>query len=136
VSTSSAAKAEPQLLPLRYPKLWLVAGWLFVIVVIGGSLMPGNLLPATSSDKLMHAGSYFLLMIWFGGLYRRAFHPLIGIVLLVLGVGLDLLQGLTATRSLDPRDMVANALGIAGGLVLSMWLLEGWCQRLERHLVR
>jgi VanZ family protein len=123
------------LLPLRYPKVWLALGWVLVIGVAAGSLVPAKVIETvTLNDKLMHAGSYFVLMVWFGGLYRRGLHPLVGAVLLALGVGLDLLQGLTATRSLDPRDMLANFFGILAGLVLSMWLLEGWCQRIERRL--
>jgi VanZ family protein len=122
------------MLPLRHPKVWLALGWLLVIGVITGSLVPGDKLPSLDvSDKLLHAGSYFLLMIWFAGLYRRAFHPLIGLVLLALGATLDLFQGMTVTRSFDPRDIVANSLGILAGLVLSVLLLEGWCQRLERR---
>ena len=123
------------MLPLRYPKMWLALGWVLVLGVVTGSLLPGPKLPSFGvSDKVMHAASYFLLMVWFAGLYRRAFHPLIGLVLLALGVTLDLLQGMTETRSFDPRDIVANALGILSGLVLSVLLLEGWCQRLERRL--
>jgi hypothetical protein len=74
-------------------------------------------------------------MIWFSGLYRRVFHPLIAVVLLGIGAVLDLSQGLTETRSFDPRDIAANGLGILAGLVLSWWFLEGWCQRLERRLL-
>ncbi len=124
------------MLPLRYPKLWLALGWLLVVGVAVGSLVPGELLEAvTLSDKLMHAGSYFLLMVWFGGLYPKRLHPLVGVVLLALGIALDLLQGLTETRSLDVRDMLADLWGIVAGLALSMTLLEGWCQWLERRLL-
>lgn len=124
------------MLPLRYPKLWLALGWLLVVGVAVGSLVPGDMLEAiTLSDKLMHAGSYFLLMVWFGGLYPKRLHPLVGAVLLALGIALDLLQGLTETRSLDLRDMLADLGGIVAGLALSMTWLEGWCQWLERRLL-
>lgn len=136
VSTSSAAKAESELLPLRYPKVWFAVGCLLVIGVVTGSLLPADIVNVvTYNDKLMHAGSYFMLMVWFAGLYRRALHPAIGGVLLALGVSIDLLQGLTATRSLDIYDIAANSLGILGGLGLSVLLLEGWCLRLERRLL-
>ena len=39
----------------------------------------------------MHAGSYFVLMVWFAGFYGDALYPSIAIVLLALGIGLDLL---------------------------------------------
>jgi VanZ family protein len=106
---------------------------MLVVGVVVGSLVPGQMLRAVSiGDKLQHAGAYFLLMVWFAGLYRRGLHPIIAAVLLLLGIALDMLQGTTRTRSFDLKDIAADAVGIAVGLVLSYWLLEGWCQRLER----
>jgi VanZ family protein len=111
-------------------------GWALVIGVVVGSLLPGRMMPTVSlSDKIQHAGAYFLLMIWFAGLYQRKVHPIIAVVLLLLGIALDLLQGTTKTRSFEVNDIVADAVGILVGLVLSFWLLEGWCQRLERRWV-
>ncbi len=124
------------MLAFRYPWLWVGLGWLLVAAVCAGSLIPGTTLRSVAvSDKLLHAGSYFVLMVWFAGLYRRSFHGLIALVLFALGATLDLLQGMTATRSFDPRDIAANASGVLTGLVLSAWLLEGWVQRLERRLL-
>jgi VanZ family protein len=120
-------------LPLRYPWLWAGFGWLLVIGVVVGSLMPGSSVPDLRlSDKVLHAGAYFLLMIWFAGLYRRKVHPVIAVVLVLLGVALDLLQATTRTRSLEIGDIAADGAGILVGLALSFWWLEGWCQRLER----
>jgi hypothetical protein len=56
-------------------------------------------------------------------------------VLLVLGIGLDLLQGLTATRSFDWYDIAMNSAGVIVGLALSALLLGGWCQRVEQRLL-
>jgi VanZ family protein len=125
------------LLPLRYPTTWALLGWLLVLGVATGSLLPGPIVAEVMSynDKVMHASSYFVLMVWFGGLYPRSKHLRIAVALLGLGIALDLLQGLTATRSLDIFDILANTVGLVLGLVLSMSLLEGWCQRLERRLL-
>jgi VanZ family protein len=121
-------------LPLRYPRVWAGVGWALVIGVVVGSLVPGRMIPTVSlSDKIQHAGAYFLLMVWFAGLYGRKVHPIIAVVLLLLGIALDLLQGTTRTRSFELKDIAADALGILVGLVLSFALLEGWCQRLERR---
>jgi VanZ family protein len=99
-------------------------------------LLPAPIVAAvTFNDKIEHAGAYALLMLWFGGLYPRARHIRIAIALLALGVALDLLQGLTETRSLEALDILADAVGLAIGLSLSMSVLEGWCQRLERRLL-
>ena len=123
------------MLPLRHPRVWAGVGWVLVVGVIVGSLLPGPALPSIGlSDKLEHALAYFLMMVWFAGLYRRTAHPRIAVVLLLLGIALDLLQATTRTRSFEVYDIVADAVGIAIGLLLSFWLLEGWCQKLERRL--
>lgn len=125
------------MLPLQHGRVWALLGWALVIAVVVGSLVPAGVLrPLTAAlgDKALHAGSYCLLMIWFGGLYERAKHPWIALGLLLLGIGLDLLQLDTATRSFELADIAADAIGILVGLALSMLVLEGWCQRLERRL--
>jgi VanZ family protein len=124
------------LLPLRFPKVWSALGWLLVAGVVVGSLVPGQTLRVIHvSDKVMHAGAYFILMIWFAGFYRRGVYPLIAAVLVALGAGLDSLQGLTATRSFDWRDIAMNGVGVIAGLVLAVSLVGGWCQRVEQRLL-
>jgi VanZ family protein len=126
------------LLSLAYPRFWSAVGWLLVAGVVAGSLLPGPAvadLTFSVNDKVLHSGAYCLLMLWFSGLYRRSLYWAVAAVLLALGVGLDLLQSLTRTRSLDWRDMVANGAGIVLGLVLAFHVVGGWCQRLERRLL-
>ena len=124
------------MLPLRFPKLWSGLGWLLVAGVIVGSLLPGSTVSAIHvSDKVMHAGSYFVLMVWFAGFCRRGLYPTIAIVLHALGIGLDLLQLLTETRSFDWYDVAANSGGVVLGFALSLLLLGGWCQRVEERLL-
>lgn len=104
--------------------------------VIVGSLLPGPALPSVSmNDKAEHVGAYCLLMVWFAGLYPRRLYLMIAAGLLGLGIGLDLLQGLTQTRSLEFLDIVADFVGIMIGLALAVSLLGGWCQRLEQRLL-
>jgi VanZ family protein len=124
------------LLPLRFPKLWSVLGWLLVALVVVGSLIPGPALQTVHvSDKAMHAGAYFVLMVWFAGFYRHTAYPVIATVLLALGLALDLLQLLTDTRSFDWYDVAMNSAGVILGFVLSTVLLGGWCLRVERRLL-
>ena len=124
------------MLPLRYPWLWWSLGWLLVLGVVFGSLLPRVWMPDfSSSDKLMHAGSYFVLMVWFSGLYRRERHVVVALLLLVLGFVLDLSQSASPYRSFDWRDVAANAGGILVGLLLSRFVLEGWCRRVERLFI-
>ncbi|HUO67732.1 MAG TPA: VanZ family protein [Gammaproteobacteria bacterium] len=128
------------MLPLRYPYVWLLLGWLLVIGVVVGSLLPGPIIkeitPAVN-DKVEHFSAYFVLMMWFGGLYPRAKHLSVAGALLFLGIALDVLQGVaTTTRTFDLLDIAADAVGILVALALSFSLLEGWCQRLERFTIR
>lgn len=124
------------MLPLRFPKLWTALAWLLTAGVIIGSLLPGNVVEHIHvRDKLMHAGSYLILMVSFAGLYRRGLYPIVAVALLMLGLGLDLLQTLTESRSFDWQDVGMNGVGIVTGLVLSWWLLGGWCQRVEQRLL-
>ena len=124
------------MLPLRLPKLWTALAWLLTAAVIVGSLIPGPVVAAIPvRDKMLHAVAYLVLMVSFAGFYRRGLYPAIAAVLLVLGMCLELLQRLTPTRSGDWRDMAMNSAGVAAGLVLSWWLLGGWCQRVEQRLL-
>lgn len=126
------------MLPLVYPRFWKAVGWLLVACVVAGSLLPGPAvadLTFSLNDKALHSGAYCLLMVWFSGLYRRAFYLRIAAVLLTLGAGLDSLQSFTSTRFLDWGDIVANAAGVALGLALAFFVVGGWCERIERRLL-
>lgn len=123
------------MLPLRFPWVWMSLGWALVAGVILGSLLPGRAFATFAfEDKLVHAGSYCLLMIWFAGLYERRRHVVVALGLLLLGALLDMLQGSLSSRSFEWLDVAANGVGIAVGLGLSLSLLGGWCQRVERLL--
>ena len=124
------------MLPLRFPKLWTALAWLLTAAVIIGSLLPNPVVAAIPvRDKVQHAVAYFVLMVSFAGFYRRGLYPAVAAVLLALGISLELLQGLTETRTGDWRDAAMNCAGVAAGLVFSWWLLGGWCQRVEQRLL-
>jgi hypothetical protein len=122
--------------PLRYSWVWWTLGWLLVAGVAVGSLMPGSFVAGFSArDKLLHAGSYLLLMVWFSGLYHRERLVLIASLLFVFGFALDLAQNATPSRVFDLRDVAANAGGILVGLVLARFVFVGWCQRVEQLFI-
>jgi VanZ family protein len=125
------------LLPLRFPKLWSALGWLLVAAVVIGSLMPGPVVAEVVdlNDKVMHAGAYCALMVWFAGFYPHRAYPVIATGLVALGLALDLLQRLTETRSFDWYDVAMNSAGVVVGFALSALLLGGWCQRIEQRLL-
>ena len=123
--------------PFKRPKLWLGLWALAIAVVIAVCLMPPPPLPPLpdNSDKVEHLLAYFVLAACavqlFSGKRALAF---VALGLVVLGIGIEIAQGLlTTTRAADPRDAVANTLGVALGMatVLTPWrdLLLRWERR-------
>jgi VanZ family protein len=122
------------LLSLRHPRLWLVSGWILVILAVIASLVPSHDLPKMGglNDKLEHIIGYTVLALYFAGMYPKARYPMIGIALLVMGIVIEGLQGaMKVGREADLRDVYANTVGIACGLTLALAWLGGWAQRVE-----
>ena len=122
------------LLALRHPRLWLVSGWILVILAIVASLLPSHELPKIGgvSDKLEHVVGYGVLALWFAGIYPKTRYPMIAIALLVMGIVIEGLQGaMNLGREADLADVYANSLGIVCGLTLALVWLGGWAQRIE-----
>ena len=121
--------------PLKAPWLWLTLGWLLVAGATLGSLLPGEQVPMPRGyDKWLHAGTYFLLMVWFAGIYRAGRYAYVAGALALLGLALEFGQRLVATRAFEAIDLAANLIGIGAGLLLALAFLGGWCQRVEGWL--
>lgn len=111
----------------RRPQLWLGLWILAIAVVIIVCLMPPPPLPPLpeNSDKIEHFLAYFLLASGAVQLFagRRALtYATLGLV--GLGIGIEIAQGLlTSDRLADPRDALANTLGVLAGMatVLTPW---------------
>lgn len=122
----------PEELP-RYRAAWFALGWLLVLGVAVGSLLPS--LPDVSagvSDKLMHFAAYGALAFLFMGAAgrRRWLHVALG--LLALGAAIELAQAtLTAARSGEWLDMAANSAGVATGLLAAAAFPGNWCRQVE-----
>ena len=121
----------------RRPRLWLgiwIFGWALCITL---SLVPAVGLPGPpDSDKLGHFLAYFTLAAWAVGTFRtRRAHLLAALALACLGVALEFAQAqLTTVRLGDPRDAIANTLGIAAGLALSFTPLSRLLEHLDTRL--
>jgi VanZ family protein len=96
-------------------------GWLFVGLVILLSLIPSPPTPIVFEgvDKLIHLSIYMVMMLWFGLIYMpgKRYRNL-GIGFIMMGIILELIQGIIGYRYLDVFDMTANTLGVLFG-----WLL-------------
>ena len=115
--------------------LWMLAGWALLLLVATGSVIPSVVVSEfAGADKAVHMLSYFVLMVWFSGMYARRRQAAIALTLILFGIVLEFIQAQLPYRQFDPLDLVANATGILLGLCLSFLVLAGWCQRVERVL--
>ena len=101
---------------LRYFNLWLGVGWSLVLIVCYLSLVsnpPGIDIELKYIDKLGHFFAYFILMSWFSQLYQASPSRLFYVLLfIVMGIILEVLQGLGGIRFFEYYDMLANSLGV------------------------
>ena len=125
---------------MRYFKLWLAMGWLFVLLVCYFSLTPSPPkidIQFEHLDKLEHILSYLVLMIWFAQLYQtkqsRIYYALFFIV---LGITIEVLQGLGGIRYFEYSDMLANTSGVVMGLLLTLGKRKYLLLSFERRLYR
>lgn len=123
---------------LRFRWLWLVAGWMLVLLVIYLSLAPTPP-PLTNNqgDKLEHILAYAALMSWFVNLYAEM-NPRLRIAagLIALGVALEFVQRWTGYRTFDMADMAANTAGVAAGWWVAPPRLPNYLCGIEKIFIR
>jgi len=121
---------------LRYRSWWIVGGLAMVFVIVVASLLPSSSLPSVQLwDKFEHALAYFALAAWFGGIVRPDRYLRLALALLALGVAVEVSQqAMGLGRTADLRDVLANAVGIAVGLVIAALGVGGWMRAIERLL--
>ncbi len=121
---------------LRYYRFWLLLGFLLVVATLVVSLMPlqmGHGVP--HQDKLLHMTGYGMLTLWFLQIVRnqRALF-LVPLAMMMLGIGIEVLQGVTQYRYPDRMDALANTLGCIGAAFLALTPARDTLLRLERYL--
>ena len=124
--------------PLRYFRWWLAVGWLLIVATIYLSLTakPPVELAFDYGDKWGHLLAYAVLMGWFVQLYQRRNMLLFyALFLLMLGVVLEFLQGLTG-RYFEYADMLANGGGVALGLLLLLTPVRLSLYRFEQRFLQ
>lgn len=124
---------------LRYRGVWLALGWVWVTVIYILCLMPSPPEPLTFpyADKVEHLLTFAFLMGWFGQFNRRL---LAALWLVLMGISIEVLQGMGGVRMFELNDMVADALGVGLGLVLlktplsrTMHGIEQWLKSEEQN---
>ena len=125
--------------PLKLIVLWHTVGLAYLALVVYGSLTPSppDLSTFPGADKGVHLAVYGGMMLWFGFLYpSRRSALVLGALFVALGIVLDLLQGTTGYRSMELLDMVANAIGVLIGGLLSRTRIGLALIRLEALIFR
>ncbi len=126
------------MLSLPHGRVLLVMGWILVIGIVAGSLVPS--MPRMSfsqGDKVLHFLGYFGLTLWFAGLYPRRRLWIIAPGFFCMGALLEVAQGaLTTHRQMDMRDLAVNTAGISCASVLALLGLSRWAIRLENWLTK
>lgn len=121
---------------LRLGKVWLSAGWAMVCVLIYLSLNPSppQFPEFPLADKSIHFLSYAWIMLWFGFVYSTGKkYLLLGLMLILLGVVLEVLQGAGGHRSMEVSDASSNSLGVLAGWLLARTRLSSallWTEHL------
>ena len=119
---------------LKYEKFWQAIGWLMVAIVVWLSVTPSP--PQMPSffgwDKAQHVTAYAGLMYWFGvsHIYRWRWP----IFMATLGIGLEIVQGVSGLRSYDPYDMLANFIGVVIGLFIMDTRIGRWLAVVDHFL--
>lgn len=121
------------------PRLWLGVWGLMIATVVAGSLLPSAALPGLpfpGADKLQHLLGYAALSGYAAMLFadRRA-QDRAAVGLVLLGLAIEGAQwGLTASRSADLLDLLANLAGVASGQGLRTTRAAGLLQRVDALL--
>lgn len=121
-----------------FVKIWRWAGWIWiglvsiltlsatlpvVIIVTNESLNISFYSKEEAKTKnlpinavsLAHMSAYGLLMWWFAQLKHRNQYLRVAILFLIMGIGLELLQGMIPSRNLSMMDVISNCGGTMFG---------------------
>jgi VanZ family protein len=110
-------------------RLWRPGGWLGIALTLAVSLMPPALDDSGGhTDKLVHLAGYAVLTFWWAQLVTERRWKL-AVAVVLFGVSIELLQGLTPDRLPDPFDALANT----GGVLLG-WLVARLLPNLPARL--
>lgn len=119
---------------LRYRSFWWLLGAFWVGAVFILCLIPSPPIPLhfAFADKYEHMATYTLLMLWFGQLSR---HWLVAAVLILMGVSIELLQGMGGIRMFEWADIAANTFGVVLGSLLLLTPLSRTLSSVEQRLL-
>jgi VanZ family protein len=106
---------------------WLVVGSAALGVVAASLVSPSVLsMPVAVSDKLYHAVAYFVLTLVALYIFDDEQPLFVAVGVVVLGAGVEVVQGFVPYRTASLLDAGANAFGVAVALGVT------WCAQYAR----
>lgn len=96
-------------------RLWRMMGWLGLIITLLLSLLPPvQMESGDHADKIVHLTGYALLMFWWAQVITHQRWKL-AVAVVLFGLAIEGLQGLTPNRMPDLLDALANSAGVLIG---------------------
>lgn len=124
---------------LHYARLWFWIGVALIVAIVFMSLIkvPAPVKSVMLNDKLLHCAVYGCLMGWFGQLFRnRTTRFGFAVMFILMGVGVEFLQGLMPHRHFEILDMIANASGVLLAWALSYTWVGSILEWFEKTFIR
>ena len=124
---------------LSLKSLWYLLGWILIASIVYLSLTPNPPQPLEFNgvDKFEHLLAYASLMAWFSQLQLSHRQRIRNAILFVLmGIGVEILQGMGGVRQFEYSDMLANSCGVLLGWLLSAYLGNTGLRVLDKKLSR
>jgi len=122
---------------LSYKLFWLTLGWVLIATILYLSLTPHPPEPLKFNgvDKVEHLLAYTALMAWFCQfqIYRRQ-RWRNAILFILMGVGVEILQGLGGVRQFEYGDMLANTTGVMLGWLIASLMGSSAIRAIDRKI--
>lgn len=117
-------------------KLWWFFGYLGLIIIMIGSLMPSDPgpPPIPNLDKILHFTGYAISTFYFQQLTKNKKLVLIFTLLFLYSGLIELLQDFQPTRQMSFFDLVANTMGCTFGTFLSIKVFSNFLSKLDESL--
>jgi len=124
---------------MHFQRLWQLLGIVYIATILIVSLVriPDINQSFSYTDKVIHFVSYFILVGWFVQLYYKFASRLrILLAAILFGMVIEFLQEMTAYRSFDYVDQIANSLGAFCAFLLAKTDFDTLLGRFDLWLYR
>lgn len=123
---------------LRFRGIWRIIAFMNIGIIIILSVVPGpeDMGQIIGLDKLMHVFAYTFTMFWCNMCYpEKKYIMLFSAGLILMGIALEIIQGLTEYRMMSSYDMIANSIGVFLGWLLARTRLSMLLSYVEKRFL-